>query len=76
MNPHPKAWRVDIDRELADKFASELDRLGMHQKSGTERLIRTFLAMPADVRALMLQLLTPELTGKVARVLLRELGKR
>jgi hypothetical protein len=45
----------------------------MTQREATLRVIRTFLGLPADVRALML---TPELTAKVARMVLRELGRK
>src|SRR5438045_3142121 len=53
-------WRVNLDGQLHERFVEELDRLGLSQKAGTSRLITTFLAQDADVRAMMLQLLTPE----------------
>lgn len=70
-----KPWRTDIDGKLAEAYAAELKRLGQTQRAGTERLMRTFLELDADVRAMMLELLTPERKALLARMILRQMGK-
>jgi hypothetical protein len=74
VKPHLKPWRTDIDGQLAKDYAAELKRLGMTQRAGTERLMRSFLGLDPDVRAMLLQILTPERTALLAKRILREMG--
>jgi hypothetical protein len=65
-----------LPEDLLDRFTAEIEARGMTQREATLRVIRTFLSLPPDVRALMLGVLTPELTAKVSRMVLRELGRK
>jgi hypothetical protein len=76
VKPHLKPWRTDIDGKLAGDFAAELKRLGQTQRAGTERLMRTFLGLDPDVRAMMLQILTPDRTALLAKLILKELAAK
>jgi hypothetical protein len=71
-----RQWRVDVDKRVADKFAAELDAVGMSYREGTQRLMACWLAMEPDTRVLMLRLLSPERTGTLARAILRDMGRK
>jgi hypothetical protein len=69
-------WRVDIPQELHANFVNSLKRLGMSQREATIRLFRWYLAQDPDVQALVMQQLTPERTAALARLILREMGRK
>ncbi len=70
-----RQWRVNIDNELAEKFEAALNRLGMTNKAGTERLLAWYCSADPDVQALLMQVLTPQRARKLARMILREMQK-
>jgi hypothetical protein len=71
-----RPWRVDLSESILDGFQASVDRLGMTQKEATRRLLMWFATQDVDVQALIMQQLSPERTAELARIILRDMGKR
>lgn len=76
VKSNEQQWRVNIPEELAEAFAGDLKDRGMPQREGTIRLMRFYLGLDPDLRALVLGTLTPHRTAALARLILKQLGRR